>query len=473
MQLSKNFDARCASKRAAQHRKEYIVSLKTTFISALVACLSYCVFAGADAPSSPAARATDKLAAATDEQISQAAKDAYVIVVAQIGDTPLGLGDRTIFDPAVQKKPTILRDAHHVTVDKTLKGADLAGLDLLVDPMTSFDLQKGKCYVLFLAPAQGQDRTCFKLTQMFYPAQPLLLEASDENIAAVKKAVAAQGSQVQAKRLIYMERVKEGYLVHRFVLLDDGTFSCLSRAPGLPGGVPREPDTLVGKATKDEVKSLAKSVHDAFEAENVRLAGSAAGPGPAKTGTAADFEFVDDENKLEHKLFSDPGVAPASSIIAAVDKLVADKGKAPEETASPASAPATQASHPAQLLVSMTYTGSWGAGVLRSFMLHEDGSFTWVKGGKGETSPQTLVGKLGAADVKSLVGKIQAAGKGPVANDTGYMVIQFVNSDGKLEKKNYFKPSDEPAASLLALIDELAQKNGKSDAATKPATNPS
>jgi hypothetical protein len=144
-----------------------------------------------------------------------------------------------------------------------------------------------------------------------------------------------------------MERVKAGYLVHRFVLLDDGTFTCLSRAPGLPGGVPREPDTLVGKATKDEVKSLAKSVHDAFEAENVRLAGSAAGPGPAKTGTAADFEFVDDENKLEHKLFSDPSVAPASSVLAAVDKLVADKGNAPEETASPASAPATQTSQPA------------------------------------------------------------------------------------------------------------------------------
>src|ERR1017187_8523610 len=97
---------------------------RMTLAASLLACLSYCVLAGEYPPSAPAAPATDKLAAATDEQISQAAKDAYVIVVAQVGDTPLGLGDRTIFDPAVQKKSTILHDTHHVTVDKTLKGAD-------------------------------------------------------------------------------------------------------------------------------------------------------------------------------------------------------------------------------------------------------------------------------------------------------------------------------------------------------------
>jgi hypothetical protein len=159
-----------------------------------------------------------------------------------------------------------------------------------------------------------------------------------------------------------------------------------------------------------------------------------------------------------------------SALVACLSYCVFSGADAPADK--PASAPVTQASQPAKLLVSMTYTASWGGGVLRSFTLNEDGNFTWARGG-AVMSPLTLVGKLSQEDVKSLVGKIQAAGKGPAANDTGYMVIQFVNPDGKLEQKHYFKPMDEPAASLLALIDELAQKNGKADAATKPATNPS
>lgn len=115
-------------------------------------------------------------------------------------------------------------------------------------------------------------------------------------------------------------------------------------------------------------------------------------------------------------------------------------------------------------LVSMRHTAGWGNGVVRSFTLNGDGSFTWIKGGKREKSPLTLGGKLSQEDVKSLIEKLQAAGEGPGAEDAGYVAIEFINSDGKLKKKGYSMPGTQPAAALLALIDELAQKNGKAQA---------
>jgi hypothetical protein len=164
-----------------------------------------------------------------------------------------------------------------------------------------------------------------------------------------------------------------------------------------------------------------------------------------------------------------------ASLLACVSYCVLAENAAPSQpnvqptTAGKFSSTASSAAKP---LVTMTRTAGWGNGVLRSFVLNDDGSFTWTKGGKKELAPQTLVGKLSPEEIKSLTETLWAAGQGPAAEDKGYVEIEFVNADGKREKKDYSMPNAQPAASLLAMIDELAQKNGKAQAATSPATGP-
>jgi len=215
-------------------------------------------------------------------------------------------------------------------------------------------------------------------------------------------------------------------------LNDDGSFAWAKGSKDASA-----PKTLAGKLSQEQMKALVEKIQAAREDTSPKDADYIA------------FEFINSDGQFERKDYSTPGDEPAASLLAMVDELARKNGEATRR------------------LASMTYTLGHGREMLRSFSLNEDGGFAWVMAGR--LSPQTLAGKLGEEDVKSLIKKIQSAqrsaGAGPVH-------FEFVNADGKLEQKDYSTPSAEPAAALVATIDELAHRNGKPQAATQPATSP-
>ena len=110
--------------------------------------------------------------------------------------------------------------------------------------------------------------------------------------------------------------------------------------------------------------------------------------------------------------------------------------------------------------IRMTYTGGWGAGVLRQFMVDDDGTYMWLKG-KGARNVKTqtfeqLRGRLSEKQFRDLLATLSAAKAGPGGEDAGYVEFKFTDAQGNMKKIEYSLPRIDPAASLIAKIDALA-----------------
>lgn len=261
-------------------------------------------------------------------------------------------------------------------------------------------------------------------------------------LTAAAAATATSPATGPARQLITMRYATgagsayRAFVLRSFELNDDGGFVWAKGSKDKSA-----PQTLAGKLSGEQVKALTEKIQAAQELACPREV------------DYVGFEFVNAAGRLERKPYPNAGEGPAASLLAMIDEL-AQKNATPQAS---------------KRLVSVTYVTGWNRELLRSFSLNEDGSFTWVTSGR--LAPQTLVGKLGEEDAKSLIEKIRSAAQRPAA--VGAVHFEFIDSDGKLEQKDYSADPSQPAAALVAAIDGLAQKNGKPEAATRPTTGAS
>ena len=124
----------------------------------------------------------------------------------------------------------------------------------------------------------------------------------------------------------------------------------------------------------------------------------------------------------------------------------------------------------------MVHKGGWGAGVLQELRVSAAGDFQYVHrpvAPRGQPRAFTrLAGKLPAGKLKELRAQVAAAGKGPMAEDAGYVLFGWTDEAGKRQGKGYSHPREAPCAGLLALVDKLARAHGrppKEQPASRPA----
>ena len=128
----------------------------------------------------------------------------------------------------------------------------------------------------------------------------------------------------------------------------------------------------------------------------------------------------------------------------------------------PATSQPTSAANQAEpkLLVKMHHEEGWDVGTVRTFVLNDDGAFSWVRW-QDKKPAETLVGTLPKDKGQALMDHLAAAGAGVGAKDAGEATFEYVDSDKVNRKKQYTYPIGPPCSGLLTEIDLLARTHGK------------
>jgi len=111
------------------------------------------------------------------------------------------------------------------------------------------------------------------------------------------------------------------------------------------------------------------------------------------------------------------------------------------------------------------HSGGWGAGVSSEFLATVDGTFEWKKrigsSGGAAVEYERRSGKLPEETLKNLVARVAEAGQGPAADDYGEVSIQWLDANGEVRSKNYFRPDRPPVSDLLEAVEALARQFGQ------------
>ncbi len=248
------------------------------------------------------------------KEVKKAIGDASMVVAGRVAGTAVRIRDVKVMADKNGKFPLV------VMVDKTIKGPDVSGQEIIIQrtklalddkdkPALKFDAnldaEEGKSYIFYLRADDS--------LQLAYSVIEEATKATDEALAAAGAEVKAQGGTVEPKRVVWMTHTGgwgAGKL-REFTLTKDGDFRYFSKA-----SKNADPKELVGKLSKDDVQGLIARLSEAGKGRDADDAGYVA------------FEFVDKTGKLIHKDYSMPGAAPCSELLAAVANLANKNGKA-------------------------------------------------------------------------------------------------------------------------------------------------
>jgi hypothetical protein len=227
--------------------------------------------------------------------LDSAVAQADLVVVAEV----LGMIDTK---PEAESRKQF--ELHRVRVIRTLKGADEADRELRVRP-TGVRWEDGRTYILFLKPHDGA---------AWYEALTApVLHATEENIQAVSRMVASQGSGVTPKQILTMthEAGWSGGIQVAFAVNEDGSFQWRERVGPQQGQL----TTRTGKLDPQSIALLKRRVIDA-----------AAGPDVDDAGLVT-FRWTDDYGQLMSKVYTSPDQTPCSELVKAIRTLVFSEGR--------------------------------------------------------------------------------------------------------------------------------------------------
>jgi len=245
--------------------------------------------------SAPAARAAKPLIS-----LDQSVRQANLVVVAKV----LGMIDTR---PAAKARKHF--EAHRVQVLRTLKGVDATGGTLAVRP-NGLLWTDGRSYVLFVKRTM-LGKFAHAVPQVRTPATPA-------NVAAARKAIAAQGAGVSPKPAFWMwhEGGWGAGMLREFRVAADRSFFW-QNVIGSPRAEKRSFRILVGKLPAKDYKDLVAKV-------------AAAGEGPdAEDAGAVSFRWRDAEGKQVGRMYTYPVAPPCAALMKRVESLAVQFGKAP------------------------------------------------------------------------------------------------------------------------------------------------
>ncbi|MBI5722488.1 MAG: hypothetical protein HZA50_00910 [Planctomycetes bacterium] len=371
---------------------------------------------------------------ATQKKLIQAAD---VIVVARITREGGVSHARGMKDSEVEAK------AAKAIVETTLKGQDHAGIEISVR-ISSKRIEKDKTYIFFLL----RNRSSGELSVFSY--EDILMGATEENLAAVKKEIAAQDGKIQ-KNLI-----KIADLIVAAKITRDGE----SEAKGMMDS------EIEAKAPKAIVETTLKGQDHAGIEISICISSKLIEKDKTyifflyrRRGGSGRLDPIEDGNPM----------GATEENLGVVKKEIAAQGWKVS---------------PKRVMWMVEGTGNGPSTRYREFIVFLDGDFEWTVRNEhrhpitneiNKEMVEKITGKVPKDKLADLVVLVKAGEEQPGIADAGSVSFEFLDDKGKLQHRSWsVSRGKAPYADMMAVVEEIVKAYGKAaDIAPTPASGPS